>query len=281
MTVRPLDTLLALKAISLAPGLTENDRRVAAVLLEHFNRRTSQCDPGIERIAGLVGVSTRTVIRSTQRLETVGLFRKTRHGGHFNRNSYEPVWSRFQEVEVAWRARFNDVARLRATKVSPAQRQPCHLGDDSLVTQTCRSNLPKETYSKRLSGEGNKEGGNLVGRLATRLGNRSADAARAEAERRWTDALHMQFVAMPVTYGEVIEAIDLAMMEAATEAEMRRRGAGLAYVLNKLKLHDIKPASPGISEAAEPAVEGSAEDSTSTPVGCDAPPPSAKKASRE
>jgi predicted transcriptional regulator len=106
MALRRIDTLLALKAISLAPGLKENDRRVAAALVEHFNRETSQCDPGLKRIAGLLGISTRTVIRSTQRLENAGMFRKVRHGGHLNRNHYEPIWSRFRQIEVEWRARF-------------------------------------------------------------------------------------------------------------------------------------------------------------------------------
>ena len=39
-----------------------------------------------------------------------------------------------------------------------------------------------------------------------------------------------------LTYGEVIEKIDEPMRAAATEAEMRSRGAGLAYVLRQLKL---------------------------------------------
>jgi len=100
MAVRRLDTLLALKAVSLALGLKENDRRVAAALVEHFNRETSQCDPGLKRIADLLGISTRTVIRATKRLETTGLLRKVRHSGHLNRNHYEPVWSRFREIET-------------------------------------------------------------------------------------------------------------------------------------------------------------------------------------
>jgi hypothetical protein len=51
MLVKPIHTLLALKALSLAPNLVDSDRSVAAVLIESFNRRTTQCDPGIERIA--------------------------------------------------------------------------------------------------------------------------------------------------------------------------------------------------------------------------------------
>jgi hypothetical protein len=50
------------------------------------------------------------------------------------------------------------------------------------------------------------------------------------------DGLHRQFSSMPLTYGEVIEAIDLQMRVAATQAEMKRRGAGLDYIVRQLKL---------------------------------------------
>jgi hypothetical protein len=48
--------------------------------------------------------------------------------------------------------------------------------------------------------------------------------------------LHNEFAAVPVTYGEVIAAIDESISVAATEAEMHRRGAGIDYILNKLKI---------------------------------------------
>lgn len=41
---------------------------------------------------------------------------------------------------------------------------------------------------------------------------------------------------MPVTYGEIIAAVDEPMRAAATEAEMRRRGAGITYILRQLKI---------------------------------------------
>jgi hypothetical protein len=43
---------------------------------------------------------------------------------------------------------------------------------------------------------------------------------------------------MPITYADVVEAIDAVMQAAATEAEMRSRGAGLTYILTKLKIPD-------------------------------------------
>jgi DNA-binding MarR family transcriptional regulator len=235
MALRRIDTLLALKAISLAAGLKENDRRVAAALVEHFNRETSQCDPGLKRIGDLLGISTRTVIRSIQRLEVAGLVRKVRHGGHLNRNHYELVWSRFQEIEAEWRERFGRSAQSRVTEMSPAGCQPCHVAGDSPGTQTCTTNLLNQTCSKRLP---KKEEVGIAFVLSSTAegGTRSAEVARVEAERRWTNALHERFAHLPVTYGEIVELIDTAMQEAATDAEMRRRGSGLLHILRVLRM---------------------------------------------
>ena len=41
---------------------------------------------------------------------------------------------------------------------------------------------------------------------------------------------------MPMTYGEIIEAITPDIREAATRAEMNNRGAGLNYILRALKI---------------------------------------------
>jgi predicted transcriptional regulator len=235
MALRRIDTLLALKAISLAFGLKENDRRVAAALVEHFNRETGQCDPGLKWIADLLGISTRTVIRSIQRLEVAGLVRKVRHGGHLNRNRYELVWSRFREIEAEWRARFAMSAQARVTEMSPTGCPPCHMGGDSSATQTCRSNLLNETCSKRLPKE-DEERTSSSSSPTTAGRTRSAEAARVEAERRWTTALHERFVHLPVTYAEIIDLIDMPMREAANDAEMHRRGSGLLHILRELRI---------------------------------------------
>jgi biotin operon repressor len=231
MVIRPVDTLLALKAINLMPDLRANDRSVAATLIEHFNRKTGQCDPSLERIAGLLGISERTVIRAIKRLEAAGVFRKTRHGGHLNRNSYEPVWSTFDAVLAAWKARFKRSKQCQPSKLSHASGQSCHLQHDTAVTQTYKSNLLKETCSKRQPTEERR--GDLVKRTNT---TQSSDAARAAAERRWSTALHERLVLFPVTYGEVLQVIDAAMQSAATEAELHRPGAGLEYIFGRLKL---------------------------------------------
>ena len=240
--LRPLDTLLALKALHVAPGLGPNDRRVAAALLEHFNRKTGQCDPGLNRVAELLGISTRTVIRSNNRLERAGLFKKTRHGGYSNRNAYEPNWARYREIEAVWGARFNSRADSSSSEVSPLHRRTCHLEDDKPVTQTYGSNLPRETYQGGLPEEG--KGGGLESRprvIGAAAGQRSRDAAETAAERRWNRALHEQFACLPLTYGEILEAINEEMQAAATVAEMRSHGAGLAYILNRLRIPTPRP----------------------------------------
>jgi Mn-dependent DtxR family transcriptional regulator len=233
MTVKPLDSLLAAKVLGLMSGLTANDRRVATVLLDHFNRRTERCDPGLERIAALLGISERTVMRANRKLEAAGLFRKTRHGGYSNRNSYEPNWVRFAEFENAWRQKLKTRSQSRVSNVSSSTGQPCHLPSDRAVTQTCTNNLSQQTCPSGHPIEARQPGGGFTTRNHV---NRSLDAARVAAERRWHDDLLKRFRHMPITYGEAVEAIDQEIREAATDAELKADGAGLAYVIRRLRL---------------------------------------------
>lgn len=230
------DILIALKAINLSPGIGNRDRAVAAALLDHFNRKTGQCDPGIKRVSGLLGISERTVFRSLKRIEADRLFKRVSHGGHLNRNSYEPNWQRFREIEAVWSARMRS-RPVAVTDLSPPAGQGCQLAADKDVAQTCRSNLSKETCLGGLPKEGLGESRFRGGWRQSGLpGQRSVDAARTEAERRWFGALHQRFAAMPITYAEVINAIDEPLRAAATEAEIQKRGAGLPCLLRKLKI---------------------------------------------
>src|SRR5260370_30970774 len=147
MVAQSVNTLIAHKAINLAAELSNSEKRVAAAIIDHFNRRTGQCDPSLDCIAELIGMSRRTVIRATDRLQKLGFVRRIRHGGKFHRNSYEPVWSRFHQVEAEWNARRGARrTRLGARKVSPCLGQSRHLGSDKADPQTFPTNLLKETY---------------------------------------------------------------------------------------------------------------------------------------
>lgn len=248
MPTERLDTLLALKVLSYVPGLATNARAVGALLLDRFNRKTGRCDPGIDGMAADLGICSRTVIRSIGQLVRANLFRRHRHGGYSNRNRYEPNWERFQELELAWRARLH--RRQRGTnetrnKVSPSTRQDCHRGGDTAVTQTySKDNLPNETYcdgqpSKKNDGYQNRVG--LVKPERQVFTTGSADAARAEAERRWNTALHNRYAALPVTYGDIVAKINPSLQEAATDAELRQHGAGLRFIESALGVWSGRP----------------------------------------
>jgi len=233
MTIRRLDTLLALKAIVLARNLVDSDRQIGAALIEHFNRKTGQCDPSLERLSIIVSLSVRTVIRSRKRLVDAGLFKVARHGGYSSRNSYEPVWAKFKEICGAWDARLKTRSMSR---VSPATRHDCHGDTDIRVTQTYRDNLSKQTCSNGTT-EQETSPRSPKDRIAS-LGTSSP--SRTAAERRWSSALHARFATSPVTYGEIIELIDDDIRNAATDTELRHHGAGLDLILTRLRLHDRK-----------------------------------------
>ena len=43
------DILFAHKELTLMFGLTDATKRIAGVILDRFNKKTGQCDPGIDR----------------------------------------------------------------------------------------------------------------------------------------------------------------------------------------------------------------------------------------
>lgn len=254
MLPQRLDILIAFKAISLAPDLSVTERRVASALVDHFNRQTTQCDPSLDTLAILLGIHRRTVIRAVNRLVRLKYFRRTRHGGNFHRNFYEPLWPRFREVEAEWqRRRYEHSQRFRKAKLSRWKGQAEHSAGGKDGTQTSPTNISNEILSSG-SVRDDPQGQNSLNdpqRLTRKeqcssiphpnrpmfhvKKTRSRDAAHAAAERRWNAELQYQYLATPTAYGEIIEAIDSAMQAAATEAEIKRHGAGLAYILDQLK----------------------------------------------
>ena len=254
MLPQPLDILIAFKSIGLAPDLSVTDKRVAIALLDHFNRQTTQCDPSLDTLATLLGIHRRTVIRSVNRLVLFKYFRRIRHGGKFHRNFYQPLWPRFRELEAEWQSRrLKHSQRFREGNLSPWQGPPEHPAGGNDVTQTSLINLSKGTLPSGSvrNGPQKKNVSNDPQGLTRKEQyssiphpNRpmfhvketpSRDAANAAAERRWNIALQNRYVSAPKAYGEIIGAIDPAMQAAATEAELKRHGAGLAYILDQLK----------------------------------------------
>jgi hypothetical protein len=227
--IAALDTLLAIKTINLADGLRPSDRRIAVALIEHFNRRTRRCDPGVERLAKLTNYSTRTVIRSTAHLQMLGLIGKVRHGGYANRNRYEPNWKKIAELGAKWDEQFRAGTRSRSAKLSPATGQACPLDTDSGVSQTYKDNLIKRTCQTNL------ENKRLLQADGSDISISSSTAQRSAAERRVSQAIDKRFAADIAVYEQVIEAIDPPLMNTATEAELKQRGSGIRLIVERLR----------------------------------------------
>ena len=197
------------------------------------------------------------MIRATNRLQRLGFIRRIRHGGYYHRNKYEPVWSRFIQVEADWKARRSAPrARSGAAKVSPCKGQSRHVGGDVADPQTCSSNQSKQTYDAALppprpdaSGSLNEKKGspkesnprvnarNQSSRPILRIAS-SDMAARDAAERRWNKELLDQYRSEHLVYGRIVDAIDVKLSRSTTDAELRQRGSGLNYLINELFARD-------------------------------------------
>lgn len=261
------NSLLAFKAIALAETLSAVEKRVASAIIDHFNRATGQCDPGINRLAGLLQISRSSVIRAIAKLERLGFLRRTRHGGHFHRNSYEPCWTRFEEAEAAWSARRRESRIAFRAKLTPSRSQARHRDDRGAATQTCLKNPPQETLgaetgskcrdrqSPGQSREQLSEGRELAAaprstktqscsrtsserttlHSVSSSASPSRRAVRSVAEWRWNTALLNAFGADPPTYARIVEAMTPELQAEATNAECSRHGDGLRLILERLR----------------------------------------------
>jgi predicted transcriptional regulator len=254
---QPINTLMAHKAINLATELSNAEKRVVGTLIEHYNRRTGQCDPSLDCIAELIGMSRRTVIRAIARVQKLGFVRRVRHGGKFHRNHYEPIWSRFVQVEAEWNGRRSlRRARFVTPKASPCPSQPCHDAGDMADTQTSSRILLKETLVERAlsakaeptllpigkSGSANEGAPRKISSNVPNVGRTeiasSATAARDAAERRWNTELFSRYGDKPGLFGQIVDAVDMRLSGAVTDAELGRRGSGLSYLMNELLARD-------------------------------------------
>ena len=250
MKIRALDILIAHKAINLSTDLSNSEKRVAGVLVDHFNKTTGQCDPGQNAIADLIGMSRRTVIRAVERLERLGFVRKVRHGGKYHRNRYEPDWETFRRVDAAWSIRRKNRRQLNGVPgMSPPEGQTSHLGCDTHVNQTCFNNQSYKTCRPG-TGHGQTSTGFVPGspkgspskvvepnqrvQRTRQLGPSSTVAARDSAERRWNLDLLDRCRGEPAMYGSIVDAIDSTLVSSTTDTELQRPGSGFAFLMAEL-----------------------------------------------
>lgn len=239
-----LDITLAFKAIGLLESLSTTDKRVAIAIVDSFNSTTGQCDPGLGRIAHLLGISRRTVIRSISRLENAKVLTRLRYRGNSHRNSYQPNWAYFRQLEEAWRARKQTKHWVRADQdeMSLSVSQSCHLGDGKLVTQTITTNHSNETSRpsppaarpQKLSPKNKRS--NTFSAVDLHVSPSHREISFAAAERRWTTELNRRFAQAPETYALILEAIDPELQRVATEAESQCKGAGIRLIVARLRM---------------------------------------------
>lgn len=281
MPFQPNDILLAFKHIAMSELLNGTQKQFAVFLIDSFNRRNGRCDPSEETAAHILKCSTRTIIRAGNRLVEVGLFRKRKHAGHRHCNSYEPNWEAFRELERRYRLRRKEwAARFERPNPSPSQCQPCHSENDSLGSPTCQAGQgqhdndviqtssinsieqtgPTNNIPSTLPTDARNE--QLPRRNRSRLCNESSAedvvssdpwsnrpipalaVAQAAADRRWNRDLLSRFGSTPA-YAVIVDAMDISMQVAATEAELKRRGGGMAYIVEELLARGLLQRVPG------------------------------------
>lgn len=284
------DVLFAHKALNIVgeiskdgkPGqverLSEATKRVAAAIIDHFNKRTGQCDPGIDRLSKLLGISRATVIRATEQLDELGLIEKTSHGGKSHRASYRPNWEHFRAIVEDWDERMRtgagpsasvarvagstDKAASNVASVRPSTSQPCDSERRSRATQTHRINPSKEpiegeqveTQRAKPPLPVSQRPPNSLGRSTKPTGQRSfllpipgggrashSLAAESAAERRWEMEARNRGGRF---YALVAEWMTPDRQATATRAEMARRGGGIAYIIGDMggpKVRNYQP----------------------------------------
>ena len=199
-------TAIAQEAINLVDGLSKSARRVAGGLIGHYNRKTGQCDPSVDRLATMLGMNRATVLRATDELHETGLFLKDSHGGKSHRASYRPQWDRFEEIVADWQRRMRTGAPPgKVAKLRRSRSQDCDVNGRSSATQTLLRNPLKETMEQvegRASNAAVVPPGNAAGHRKQDIeghrqryllppinGSRSptrSQAVKAAAYRRWS-----------------------------------------------------------------------------------------------
>ena len=204
--------------------------------------------------------SRRTVIRALKKIEAVRFIRKIRHGGKLHRNCYLPNWIRFREIEAAWKARQKTRHWQSDPSASPSENKTCHLAGGQSVTQTIPSNQSNRTTgpqgpstSAKKDDENASNTSSVIGQLLKKP-DVSHGPALVEAERRWSTDLHNRYSRNEKVYAQIVEAIDAGLQKAATQAEVRERGAGLWYIESQLKGAHSPPISASIRPLRERAM---------------------------
>lgn len=146
------------RALLLSPGLSSAARSVGGYLTEHYNRTSGRCDPGIDRLARIMGLTDRTIKNALTELDGAKIFAREIHGGRSGTNFYRPLLGTCRGIIADVEARLKTGqapavtakearrAKQKGGKNLPAKQEENFLqsGEDSF-TQTHRKNPSERT----------------------------------------------------------------------------------------------------------------------------------------
>ncbi|WP_040616626.1 helix-turn-helix domain-containing protein [Roseibium sp. TrichSKD4] len=152
--LRQNDVLFAFKALAIMPDLSVASRRVAGAIIDHFNKKTGQCDPSVGRLTKLLRISRAAVLRATKELDELGLIQKLSHGGKSHRTAYLPNWQMFRAFVEDWDQGMKSgdgpsEGVPKASELRPSTSQTCDRSGLKNETQTHRKNPSKRPKWKQ------------------------------------------------------------------------------------------------------------------------------------
>ncbi|MEP3438627.1 MAG: tyrosine-type recombinase/integrase [Hoeflea sp.] len=250
------------KTMAGIPDLSASTRRVAAAVIDHFNKRTGQCDPSIGRLIKLLKISRAAVLRATNELDQLGLIERKSHGGKSHRTAYLPNWQKFRAFVEDWDHGMKTgdgpvEGRSKVSELRPSQSQRRDLKGLKNETQTLRKNpskKPIETDQAETPAAQNSELNKRKGasRLLKRTdlqrqqsfllpvkGGRSQsrfEVFRKKAQQRWENDLMRQGIERAEA---VMDWLTNEAIERATEAELTTPGGGLEFILSEMGSQQI------------------------------------------
>lgn len=250
--------LIASKAIMRMP-ISSAAKSVAAVLLDHVRWTDFRCDPGMPRLAKLSGLSRSNTQVAIRRLEQAQLLTVQIHGGRFGTNQYDFNWALLRQSDAAMQVALNrrgDPPRLAVRGASPVGAQTRSSNPRSEPEQ---HGARTEAVARPDRRKGHAE--EAVASVArsrpppNRVLPSRQELSESAAEARWSRRLTELLRSKPEVYGAVLQLIDASLSRRATEAERKRRGAGLRTIV----VH-LQHAGPSLAAALQLAEAGPAEE---------------------
>lgn len=244
----PPAAVIACKAIMVA-HLSSAAKAAAAAILEHLNWTNGRCDPGLHRIADVAGYSRSNVHAGITQLAEAGLLSVASYGSRSShRNAYAFNWDELGRLYQVM------ALKLRpgpSRKQDGAQSRSQDSDLPEIRTQTLTTNpeiepLVRNSSSRAAQTQGNNRQAEkneqrqrqlflthvVPGGKADATTGRQQAAANAAAEARWDRDLRQRLSLE--AYGSAVEAITPALQQAATEAELRKRGSGFDLLVSEL-----------------------------------------------